>query len=179
MEGLLYNVLPQFSFVRTQTSIHLAVYKEEPETSFSFSHHVSHRPGPGKWGADRSRDVEAGPISLLCCPPLCMSDTKVRPNQTQAREDSMVGELQNHQTSTCICVSKCLDLGLQPKFQYKPLCTGMLKPFQHEKQEENPCLLVEDQTSEWWFEEAFLQKFEGGTSRGKTDKSSCPGGSGD
>lgn len=68
-------------------------------------------------------------------------------------------------------VSKCLDLGLQPKFQYKPLCTGMLKPFQHEKQEENLCLLVEDQTSEWWFEEAFLQKFEGGTSRGKTDKS--------
>lgn len=47
----------------------------------------------------------------------------------------------------------------------------MLKPFQHEKQEENLHLLVEDQTSEWWFEEAFLQKFEGGASRGKRDKS--------
>lgn len=47
----------------------------------------------------------------------------------------------------------------------------MLEPFQHEKQEENLCLLVEDQTSEWWFDEAFLPKFEGVTSIGKTDES--------
>lgn len=64
-----------------------------------------------------------------------------------------------------------LGLGSATQVPVQATCTGMLKPFQHEKQEENLCLLIEDQTSEWWFEEAFLQKFEGGTSRGKTDKS--------
>lgn len=78
------------SFVRTRTSIYLAIRKEEPESSFSYSRHVSHRPGPGKWGADRSHGVGAGPISLLHHPPYCMADIKVRPTLTEHQAPAQI-----------------------------------------------------------------------------------------